>query len=51
MAMLWYVSVKNVLLRTAFGLHCVGFIVSALANKEPDVDLGRSFTIKFGYFA
>jgi threonine/homoserine efflux transporter RhtA len=51
MAILWNISVKNVPLRTALGLHFVGFIASAFANNEIDVDLGRFFTVKFCYFA
>jgi hypothetical protein len=39
------------LLRTAFGLYFVGFIASAFAENEIEGDLGRFFTVKFGYFA
>jgi hypothetical protein len=51
MAILWHISAKNILLRTALGLHFVSFIASAFANNEIDFDLGRFFTVKFSYFA
>jgi hypothetical protein len=51
MALLWYVSVKNVLLRTALGFYFVGFTASVFAKNEIEGDLGRFFTVKFGYSA